>query len=153
MRLTELLKPENIKLGLASTNKTEAISELVQLLVNSHEIEDGAKTLQVVLEREALRATGIGSGLAIPHGKCPGLTHCSAALGRCNTPIEFGAIDGRPVTWIWLLVSPVDQTGPHIFALARISKLMLIDKFRRDLSTAETPQKIIELIQQQESAM
>src|SRR3982750_4068542 len=153
MRLSELLKPQNIKLGLAARNKSEAISELVNLLAANKEVTDAKKVLDAVMERECTRTTGIGNGLAIPHGKCTGTDHLVMAIGRCETPIDFQSIDGRPVTLIWLLSSPPDKTGPHIHALARISRLMTIDKFRQALAGAKTPQEIFDIIVQQENAL
>jgi mannitol/fructose-specific phosphotransferase system IIA component (Ntr-type) len=153
MRFTELLKPANIKLGLAARTKTEAIAELVNLLAANGEILDPRKVLDAVLEREATRTTGIGNGLAIPHGKCPGTDHLVMAVGKAATPIDFQSIDGRPVTWIWLLGSPPDKTGPHIHALARISRLMTIDKFRQGIASAKTSEEVFEIIQQQEATL
>jgi len=72
------------------------------------------------------------------------------AIGRTQTPIEFQAIDGRPVTLIWILASPPDKTGPHITALARISKLMTVDKFRKAVYEAPTAEQIYQLIVEQE---
>ena len=153
MRLTEILKPENIKVPLTSTTKTEAIGELVNLLADNKAITDPKKVLDSVLDREATRTTGIGNGLAIPHGKCAGTADLVMAIGKAATPIDFQAIDGRPVTLIWLLTSPPDKTGPHIHALARISRLMTIDKFRQALNEAKTPQEIFDTIVKQESAL
>ena len=106
-----------------------------------------------MLEREATRTTGIGNGLAIPHGKCTGTDHLVMAIGRPQTPIDFQAIDGRPVNLIWLLTSPPDKTGPHIHALARISRLMTIDRFRQALASAKTAQEIYDAIVQQENSL
>lgn len=153
MRLTEILKPQNIKVPLAAKTKTEAISELVDLLASTTEVTDAKKVLDAVLERESTRTTGIGNGLAIPHGKCNGVGHLVMAIGRPAQPIDFQAIDGRPVNLIWLLASPPDQTGPHIHALARISRLMTIDRFRQALAAAQTPQDLYNVIVQQESTM
>ncbi len=75
------------------------------------------------------------------------------AIGRPALPIDFQAIDGRPVNLIWLLTSPPDKTGPHIHALARISRLMTIDRFRQALNEAQTPQDIFDAIVKQESAL
>src|SRR5579859_4821771 len=111
MRLTDILKPQNIKVPLAAKTKNEAIGELVNLLAANSEISDAKKVLDAVLEREATRTTGIGNGLAIPHGKCNGVDHLVMAIGRPATPIDFQSIDGRPVNLIWLLASPPDQTG------------------------------------------
>ncbi|HSZ57127.1 MAG TPA: PTS sugar transporter subunit IIA [Tepidisphaeraceae bacterium] len=153
MRLTEILKPANIKLPLNAKTKTEAIGELVDVLGASGEVTDSKKVLDSVLERESTRTTGIGNGLAIPHGKCNGVNHLVMAIGRPATPIDFQAIDGRPVTLIWLLASPPDQTGPHIHALARISRLMTIERFRQALVAAQTPQQLYDAIVQQENAL
>ena len=153
MRLTEILKPQNIKVPLESKNKTEAIGELVNLLAATGDVTDPKKVLEAVLDREATRTTGIGNGLAIPHGKCDGTTHLVMAIGRAATPLDFQAIDGRPVTIIWMLASPRDMTGPHIHALARISRLMTIDKFRAALLQAKTSQEAFDVIVQQENAL
>src|SRR5256885_9013416 len=153
MRLTEILKPQNIKIPLEARNKTDAIGELVKVLAASGDIADSKKVLDAVLERESTRTTGIGNGLAIPHGKCNGAKDLVMAIGKAGTPIDFQAIDGRPVTLIWLLTSPPDKTGPHIHALARISRLMTIDKFRQALANAKTSQEIYDAIVQQENAL
>src|SRR3954470_22805762 len=153
MCLTEILKPQNIKIPLEATTKSEAIGELVSLLAANAEVSDAKKVLDSVLERESTRTTGIGNGLAIPHGKCTGTDHLVMAIGRPKTPIDFQAIDGRPVNLIWLLTSPPDKTGPHIHALARISRLMTIDKFRQAIAAAGTPAEIYETIVKQESSL
>lgn len=153
MRLTEILKPANIKVPLESKNKTDAIAELVNLLSSNGDVADAKKVLDAVLDREATRTTGIGNGLAIPHGKCTGTDHLVMAIGRASSPIDFQAIDGRPVTLIWLLSSPPDKTGPHIHALARISRLMTVDKFRAALNAAQSAEEVFDIIVKQESAM
>ena len=153
MRLTEILKPQNIKVPLEAKVKTDAIGELVTLLSANGELTDAKKVLEAVLDREATRTTGIGSGLAIPHGKCTGTDHLVMAIGRPATPIDFQAIDGRPVNLIWLLSSPPDKTGPHIHALARISRLMTIDKFRHALLGAKDAKEAFDIIVAQENAL
>ena len=153
MRLSDILKPIDIKVPLQSKTKSEAISELVALLADNQQITDAKKVLEAVLEREATRTTGIGNGLAIPHGKCNGTTDLVMAVGKASTPIDFGSIDGRPVTLIWLLASPNEKTGPHIHALARISRLMTIDKFRQALANAKTAQEVFDAIVTQENQM
>jgi mannitol/fructose-specific phosphotransferase system IIA component (Ntr-type) len=153
MRLIEILKPQNIRMPLVATDKTGAIAELVGLLASNGELADEKKVLDAVLERESTRTTGIGNGLAIPHGKTAGAAQLVMAIGKAGSPIDFQAIDGRPVTWIWLLTSPPDKTGPHIHALARISRLMTIDKFRQLLAQAKSPQEVYDIIVQQEAAL
>lgn len=153
MRLSEILKPQNIKVPLEAKSKSEAIAELVNLLAANGEVTNPKQVLEAVLDRESTRTTGIGNGLAIPHGKCDGTSNLAMAIGRPATPIDFQAIDGRPVNLIWLLTSPKDKTGPHIHALARISRLMTIDKFRQAIAGAKTAQELYDVIIQQESTM
>jgi fructose-specific phosphotransferase system IIA component len=153
MRLIDILKPQNIKVPLQATTKNQAIGELVNLLAENGDVIDPRKVLDAVLEREATRTTGIGNGLAIPHGKCTGTDNLVMAIGKAANPIDFQAIDGRPVTLIWLLSSPPDKTGPHIHALARISRLMTIDKFRQALAQASSAQAVFDAIVQQENAL
>jgi fructose-specific phosphotransferase system IIA component len=153
MRLSEILKPQNIKIPLVSTQKIDAIRELVDVLAETKSVADSKKVLDAVLDREATRTTGIGNGLAIPHGKTTGATDLVMAIGRPAEPIDFQSIDGRPVTIIWLVSSPPDKTGPHIQALARISKLMLNDSFRQSLNAAQTSQEMFDIIVRQESLL
>jgi mannitol/fructose-specific phosphotransferase system IIA component (Ntr-type) len=153
MRLTDILRPQNIKIPLKAVNKTEAITELVDVLAQSGDVLDPKRVLESVLERESTRTTGIGNGLAIPHGKTTGTNDLVMAIGRPDRPIDFQAIDGRPVTIIWLLSSPPDKTGAHIHALAKISRLMTLDKFRQNLNTCKTAQEMFDAIAQQESQL
>jgi fructose-specific phosphotransferase system IIA component len=153
MRLTEILKPANIKIPLAAVSKTDAISELVQMLASTGAVNDPKKVLEAVLDRESTRTTGIGNGLAIPHGKTTGTNDLVMAIGKPAQPIDFQSIDGRPVTIIWLLSSPPEKTGPHIHALARISRLMTIDKFRQALNAATSAEQMFEIISAQESQL
>ena len=153
MRLSEILKKENIIIPLVGKTKTEAITEMVTAMGKNQELLDAKKVLDAVLDREATRSTGIGNGLAIPHGKCAGLDHLVMAIGKPANPIDFQAIDGRPVTIIWMLCSPPDKTAPHISALAKISKLMAIDKFRFALNNAKSAQEVFDVIAAQEALM
>ena len=153
MRLTETLKLTNIKVPLAATGKTDAIKELIQLLATNGDVPDPAKVLEAVLDREATRTTGIGYGLAIPHGRTAGASALTMAIGRCGQPIEFQAIDGRPVSIVWLLVSPPDKSVAHIATLARITKLMMVDKFRVEMNRAPDAQAVLDLVAKQEAEM
>jgi fructose-specific phosphotransferase system IIA component len=153
MRLTEILKLQNIRVPLAATNKRDAIKELVDLLGTSGDLTDAGKVLDAVMEREATRTTGIGNGLAIPHGKTDAVPNLAMAIGRCSPPIDFQSIDGKPVGVIWLLTSPKDKTGQHITMLAKIAKLMASDRFRADLNKAPDAQAMFDLISAQESSL
>jgi len=153
MRLSDVLKIQHIKVPMAAKNKTDAIKELVQLLADAKEVKNTEMLLTSVLEREATRTTGIGNGLAIPHGKCAGVDHLVVCIGKPAEPIDFDSIDKRPVNLIVLLASPPDQTGPHIQALARISRLMNVEAFRQAMRAATNPQQVLDAVVTQESAM
>ncbi|HEY0009624.1 MAG TPA: PTS sugar transporter subunit IIA [Tepidisphaeraceae bacterium] len=149
--MSEILKPQNIKIGLEASAKTQAIGELVTLLESNGDVTDAKKVMDAVLDREATRTTGIGNGLAIPHGKSPGTPKLAMAIGKPAKPIDFQSIDGRPVTIIWLLTSPPDQSGVHIKALAAISRLMTSDRFRFAMNNAKTGEEMLEIVQKQEA--
>ncbi|HEX8322593.1 MAG TPA: PTS sugar transporter subunit IIA [Tepidisphaeraceae bacterium] len=151
MRLSDILKPQNIKVAIPATTKLDVIRDLVDLLAQSGEISDPKKVLESVLERESTRTTGIGNGLAIPHGKSGGTDHLVMAIGKPEKPIDFHSIDGRPVTIVWMLISPPDQSGVHIKALAAVSRLMTSDKFRFAINGAGTPEDLYEIVRKQEA--
>ena len=146
MHLTELLDRACVKVPLQAADKRGAIEELVKLLAEHKGLTDAGAVLDAVLQRESTRTTGIGNGLAIPHGKCPGVTRLVMALGKPAEPIEFDAIDGKPVNVIILLASPVDQAGPHIQALARVSRLMTMEPCRLALDKAATAEEAFQII-------
>ena len=151
MILTQILQENCIKVPLDSSEKMSAITELVELLDANELLSDKQLILDAVITREKTRSTGIGSGIAIPHGKCKAVTELIMAVGIAAEPIDFESIDGKPVKIIMLLVSPADQTGPHIQALAKISRLMLNEDFRQELENTKTSQETYELIRNKES--
>ncbi len=151
MKLTDILAPECIRVPLKATTKSDVITELVDLLAEHGRITDRDSVLKGVMERESTRSTGIGHGLAVPHCKSAACTELVAAIGKPPTPLDFESKDGQPVSFVVLLISPLDQTGPHIQALARISRLMLTEQFRVELAQAETGEEILRIIAQYES--
>jgi len=151
MNLTQILEPECVKAPLTSKDKQSVITELADLLNDQGLLLDRDKVLDAVLMREQTRSTGIGSGIAIPHGKCNSVKKLVMAVGIAHEPIDFESVDGKPVTIILLLVSPADQTGPHIQALAKISRLMLDEKFKQSLENATSGQEAYELLSKREN--
>lgn len=150
MILTQILQPTCIKVPLDSNDKDSAITELVDMLAAANQIEDRDTVLEAVLIREQTRSTGIGSGIAIPHGKCNGVKELVMAIGIAKDPLEFDSIDQKPVSIVVLLASPTDRTGPHIQALARISRLMLDDKFKEQLQNSKSAEEVYDLINKKE---
>lgn len=146
MELSKLLTPERILVPVPGADKTAVITALVDLLASTEGVEDRDAVLEAVLRREAERTTGIGYGLAIPHGKSEGCRNLAMACGKPAQPIDFQSLDGRPVTFVVLLVSPPDQTGPHIQALAKISRLMNMESFRKAVADANSAQELHQAI-------
>jgi len=151
MILTQILQPTCVKVPVESTEKEAVITELVDLLDANGLLLDRDAALEAVLTRERTQSTGTGAGIAIPHGKCSCVRELVMALGIAHKPIEFGSIDGKPVTILFLLVSPADQTGPHIQALARISRLMLNEQFKEAIEKVDSAEEVYELLSNQDN--
>lgn len=151
MLLTQIMKKSSVIVPLQSTDKEDVITEMVDILDTTGVLKDRDAVLDAVLMREQTRSTGIGSGIAIPHGKSRGVDELAMAIGIAKTPIEFDSIDGKGVSIVVLLVSPSGQTGPHIQALAKISRLMLDEAFRAQLQNAASADELYELIKSKEA--
>jgi fructose-specific phosphotransferase system IIA component len=150
MILTQILQPDCIKVPLENLEKEAVITELVDLLDANGSLLDRDNVLDAVLTRERIQSTGTGAGIAIPHGKCNAVKELVMAIGIAHEPIEFDSIDGKPVSIVILLVSPTDQTGPHIQTLATISRLMLNEEFRHKLENVTRPDEVYELLNNQQ---
>ncbi|MEC7225979.1 MAG: PTS sugar transporter subunit IIA [Candidatus Latescibacterota bacterium] len=152
MTLLDILSPDSTIVDLKGDTKEEIIAELVDSLSASEAISDRDKVLQAVLEREKIMSTGIGDGIAIPHGKSDSVVKLVAALGTQRRGVDFEALDGEPAYVFFLLVSPANVSGPHIKALARISRLLKNDDFKKKLITASSPEEIISAIRAEEES-
>lgn len=146
MLLTKILTPDRIRVPLTASDKIGVITQLIDLLGATGGLSNRDAALEAVLKREGERTTGIGYGLAIPHGKSDGCDRLVMAAGKPAEPVDFQSLDGRPVTFVVLLVSPPDQTGPHIQALAKISRLMNIEDFRTAVAQATTAEELFNAI-------
>ena len=151
MNLTQILQPGCVKVPLQGRDRQAVITELVDLLNEKGLLLDKKNVLDSILMREQTRSTGIGSGIALPHGKCKGVRELVMAIGIASEPIDFASVDGKPVKIVILLASPADQTGPHIQALARISRLMLDTKFKEQLEKAASADEVYSLLSAKEN--
>ncbi len=151
MNLTQILQPGCVKVPLNGRDRQAVITELVDLLNEKGLLLDKKIVLDSVLMREQTRSTGIGSGIAIPHGKCTAVKELVIAMGIAAQPIDFNSVDNRPVSIIILLISPTDQTGPHIQALAKISRLLLDEALRNKLAKAGSAEEVFELLTNKEN--
>jgi fructose-specific phosphotransferase system IIA component len=151
MKLTEIMRPNLVKVPLEGQDKESVITELVDLLDSNGLLNNRAAVLEAVMKREQTRSTGIGSGIAVPHGKCDAVKDLVMSMGVTHKPIDFASVDGKGVTIVILLVSPLDKTGPHIQALAKISKLMLDKQFREAVEKTTSAEELYKLISDKEN--
>jgi len=151
MILSQLLLPGSVSVELQARTKRDVIVELVDLLEKSHGVSSGGEILDRVLKREAMMSTGIGNGIAIPHGKARAADRLLAACGVSRTGIDFDAVDKQPATLFILLVSPENIGGPHVKVLANISRLLKEDKVRDSLKAAESSDSFLQLLREAEA--
>ena len=150
MRVRDLIDEAAVKVGLESLDKEECFEEMIDLLVRADRIPDRAGALEAIRQREAQGTTGIGQGVAIPHGKHPSISSLTAALGTSADGLEFDAVDGDPVHVVFLLLAPVNDPGPHIRALAEIARLVQTPGFYRKLTEAKTAAEVLDVLDAEE---
>jgi mannitol/fructose-specific phosphotransferase system IIA component (Ntr-type) len=149
--LSELLSIDRIKIPLESQTKDDLLRELVGVAAAPAGQPARDDVLRAVREREAVLSTGIGHGVAIPHGKSSAVGDLRMAAGRAAAPVDFDALDGQPVSLFFLLVGPESAAGPHIKALSRISRLVRKDEVRDKLVAAQTAQEFMDALKEAES--
>ena len=150
MKISEILDKRAIKLGLTSIKKEDVLKELVGILAQVENIGDQKSLLKTLLEREKLGSTGIGQGIAIPHGKTDAINRLIAVLGVSKSGVNFDALDGELVYIFFLLVAPKDSAGPHLKALAQISRLLRDTYFCELIRKCKTEQEVFDLIKNEE---
>ncbi|MCC6847819.1 MAG: PTS sugar transporter subunit IIA [Deltaproteobacteria bacterium] len=150
MKIIDILAPAAILPAMKATTKRDALQELASLLASLHPEIDGARLLQVLLDREALGSTAIGEGIAIPHGKMPGVSNVVAAFGRSAEGLPFDSLDGNPTRLFFLLIAPEDSAGVHLKALARVSRLLKDKSFRDRLATGGSQEQLFAIIKEED---
>ena len=152
MNIVNLLNEDNVLPNLNVSNKKEALEQVISSLSSQVSKEELEAIHDAVFEREEIMSTGVGKGLAIPHGKTAAIDDNYAAFALLKDGIEYQAIDGEPVRMIFLLVGPQDSNRLHIKMLSRISRLMNNNAFTEKLVEANSSKKIIELFTEEEEA-
>lgn len=152
MNITDLLQKEFIIEELKSKSKKEVLYELSEAFLRGNSTIDCDAMVEVLLEREKLGSTGIGDGIAIPHGKLPGLENLIVSFGRSKTGIDFDSLDGKPVHIFFLLMAPENSAGQHLKALAKISRMLKEEEFRKNLMDMATPDDIYHIIEDKDAA-
>ena len=146
MLITDLLDKKAIKLDLQATEKEEALEELVNALADVRTLGDKKAILKSLVDRENLGSTGIGQGIAIPHGKTEKVSELLAFLGVSRKGVNFEALDGEPVYIFFLLIAPKESAGPHLKALARISRLLRDNHICQLICKAKDPEEVYRII-------
>jgi PTS system nitrogen regulatory IIA component len=152
MKIMEFLLKDAINTDIKSTEKEDVIKELVDTLINASAVEKSHrnKMIESLLARESLGSTAIGQGIAIPHAKCDAVKNLIAAFGLSKKGVDFDSLDGEPVYIFFLLAAPQDSAGPHLKALARISRLLKDKYFRDSLRNCQDAQSVITIITQED---
>jgi PTS system nitrogen regulatory IIA component len=151
MKLIDHITPAHVKIRLEGDNKESVIEELVSLLVDTSDVDDPDAIYQAVMSREREGSTGLEKGVAIPHAKSDAVKSLSIVIGISHGGVDFEAQDGKPSRLFFLLVAPTAESGPHVQAIARIVKLIKIDRFRKKLLDAKNPDDVVEAISRVEN--
>ena len=145
MKITDFLSRETIVPALASRDKNAALEEMAEYLGATHHL-DKSKVLKVLLERERISTTAIGEGVAIPHGKLNGVERVVGVFARSPEGIDFASLDGAPTHLFFVLVAPENAAADHLKALARTSRLLKDEAFRRRLMAGQSSQELYTII-------
>ncbi len=151
MQLTDLLSPDRIACNVDAHSKKRALEELSELIAHDQSFISPTEIFDSLLSRERLGGTGIGHGVAIPHGRVKNSNHTTAALIRLQDGIDFDAIDDKPVDLLFALVVPENASEDHLAILALLAKLFQNADFRSQLRAQKTPEDILQLIRDWQS--
>ena len=150
MEIRDLLQPEAVVAGLRAANKKQVLQELARHAAAVTRVNE-RKIFETVLERERLGTTGVGNGIAIPHGKLSELSRLYGVFARLERPIDFDAIDEQPVDLVFLLLAPDSAGADHLKALARVSRLLRDGSMCEKLRGAKTADGLYLLLTQSEA--
>jgi len=150
MRLRDMLDESSVKVGLESLDKDECIEEMIEVLVRAGRVKDRDKVREAVLSRESEGSTGIGKGVAVPHGKCEGLSNTVLAVGISREGIEFDSVDDQPVNIVFLIAASSAEPGRHLQMLAEVVRLIRVPGLCAKLAAAETPKAVLDLLDAEE---
>lgn len=151
MKIMDILDSKSIVLPLKSKEKKAIINELIETLAQNHKVKDKAEAFKSVMEREKLGSTGVGLGIAIPHGRTSAVDKLVGALGISPTGVDFESLDGEPVYFVFLVLSPLEATGDYLRAISRIARLFKDKFFREALKNVSSVDEAIKIIKQEDS--
>ena len=151
MEIDNFIDQDSVLLNLKSSSKRQALMELSKRIADNNNLSE-REIFDVLLEREKLGSTGIGEGIAIPHGKLKGLEKICGCFVRLNKPIDFESIDGKPVDLIFLLLAPENSGVQHLKALALMSRIMGNKTFCNKLRSSDSAESIFSLLTKKPSS-
>ena len=140
MFLQDILLPEFIKIDMAASDKEEAFNELITLYCQADKSNAHAEILEAIKTREAKMSTGIHRGIALPHGKTSAVETMRGVLGISKKGVEYDSLDGEPVNLIFMIISPMEDSGKYLRLLKHLAELMEIPQFRTELQEQKDPQ-------------
>ena len=146
MRISELLQKESIALGRKPQDKADAIGQMVELLAKSGSLEDKKKFKQAILERERLSTTGIGEGIAIPHGKSSAVKRAALAAMVVPQGVDFASADGAPVHLLFMIAVPEEGAELHLEVLERLAAMLMDEDFRKRLTAAKDAAEFLHIL-------
>lgn len=148
MNITEIMSKDLIKLELEANNKQDAIRELAEIIDKTGNLNNKEEYIHAVLEREKVFSTGIGMGIAIPHGKTNAVKKPTLAFGRSLKGIDYESMDGTPAKLFFLIAVPEDSNDEHLRLLAQISRKLMHEELRQSLLSASTAEEILKLLEE-----
>ena len=144
MRLQDYAALDLISLGLVARDKQDLLEKLVDPLIRAGRVRDAGALMAELLKREQVMSTGIGGGIAIPHALTNDIENLALVFGRTRTPMDFQALDGKPVDLVFMLVGPKSASSVYVKLLARVSRVLQNEAFKERLRLAGSPEEILE---------
>ncbi len=150
MKISSLLNADLIKVNLQKTDKNEVLQELVNVLDNAGKLKSNDDFYKAILAREEETTTGVGNGIAIPHGKSSAVKEPSLAFGKSINGIDFGSFDDKPAKIFFMIAVPEEKSNEHLKVLAQLSRKLMHKDFREALLSADTKEEVLNVIKENE---
>ncbi|MCS7230613.1 MAG: PTS sugar transporter subunit IIA [Elusimicrobiota bacterium] len=151
MKIMSFLDPKCVVFPLKSKEKKAIIRELIEVLAQNNRVKDKEEAFRSVMKRENIGSTGVGSGVAIPHGRCSAVDKLVGAIGISPEGVDFNSLDGEPVHFVFLILSPLEATGDYLRAISAVARFFKDRFFRESLKNVSSAEEAIKIIKQEDS--
>ncbi|MCX7956689.1 MAG: PTS sugar transporter subunit IIA [Endomicrobia bacterium] len=151
MKIMSFLDTRCVVLPLKSKEKKAIIRELIEVLAQNNRVKDKEEAFRSVMKRENIGSTGVGSGVAIPHGRCSAVDKLVGAIGISPEGVDFNSLDGEPVHFVFLILSPLEATGDYLRAISAVARFFKDRFFRESLKNVSSVEEAIKIIKQEDS--